>query len=168
MKAAVADFGVALADYQHALRLQDSVVRQDLKKAHRELQDGRRENFDPNQLPEWLLLELECNLRIRSDQVEVAMASITPRSGMNSVLQMNMGLGKTSVIMPCIAAHLAGRRAQVMRVIVPRSLLAQTSTILHGRLGRLIGSNVLHVPYSRRTDHSEATTDAFLQLHQNA
>ena len=168
MKAAITDFGSALADYQHALRLKDAYASKDRKRLAKEIHEGAKSAFSPTEHPEWLLIELEANLRIRADQIEIAVASTNPPSQSNSVLQANMGLGKTSVIMPCIVAHLAGRRKNVVRVIVPRALLSQTSTLLHGRVGRLLGSNVLHLPYSRQVDHSEETTETFLRLHKGA
>jgi hypothetical protein len=164
----VIDLGLALANHQHALRLKDASLHKDWKRFAKEVHEGSQISFPPHLYPEWLLIEIEGGFRIRPDQVEVALASIKPKTGFNSVLQMNMGLGKTSVIMPSIAAHLAGRRKHVMRVIVPRSLLRQTSVLLHARLGRLLGGDVLHVPYSRQIDHSEATTQAFFKLHQDA
>lgn len=43
--------------------------------------------------PDWLLVELEADLLIRPSQIDVALAIISPSSGENSVLQMNMGQG---------------------------------------------------------------------------
>lgn len=168
VRAGIIDLGLALAEYQHAIRLKHASLHQKWKQVTKELHEGSQIAFSPHKYPEWLLLELESGLRIRADQVEVALASIKPESGFNSVLQMNMGMGKTSIIVPAVSSHLAGLRRQVMRVIVPRSLLRQTAVLLLGRLGRLLGAGVLHVPYSRQIDHSEVTTQAFFKLHQEA
>ncbi len=51
-------------------------------------------NWQPLNSPDWLLLEIDANILIRHDQVEVAHATISPASGSNSVLQMNMGQGE--------------------------------------------------------------------------
>jgi hypothetical protein len=168
VKNCITQLGLAVSEHQHALRLRDASLHKDRKKVSKELKEGCSIAYSPYEYPEWLLLEIECDLRIRADQIEVAIASIKPETGTNSVLQMNMGLGKTSVISPAIAVHLAGLKEHVMRVVVPRSLLRQTSVLLHGRLGRLLGSGVLHIPYSRQIDHSISTTEEFLRLHQNA
>lgn len=58
------------------------------------LKNPGHQNWDPLQRPDWLLMELECDLFIRPEQVQVADAIISPLSGKNSVLQMNMGQGK--------------------------------------------------------------------------
>jgi hypothetical protein len=51
-------------------------------------------NWKPIEHPGWLLLEIEANILIREDQVDVALATMSPVSRSNSVLQMNMGQGK--------------------------------------------------------------------------
>ena len=48
----------------------------------------------PFENPDWLLLEIDGNILIRRDQVDVALATISPDSRSNSVLQMNMGQGE--------------------------------------------------------------------------
>ena len=58
---------------------------------------GDRENLnvlEVHKLMNWLLLEIDANIQIRNDQVDVALATISPASQSNSVLQMNMGQGK--------------------------------------------------------------------------
>ena len=51
-------------------------------------------NWKPQDRPDWLLLEIDSNILIRPGQVEVTRAMISPESGSNSVLQMNMGQGR--------------------------------------------------------------------------
>jgi hypothetical protein len=48
-------------------------------------------NWKPIDRPDWLLLEIDANMLIRPGQVDVALATISPVSKSNSVLQMNMG-----------------------------------------------------------------------------
>jgi hypothetical protein len=52
------------------------------------------------EIPDWLLFEIESNLLIRQKQVEVANAIISPPSGSNSLLQLNMGEGKQMASFP--------------------------------------------------------------------
>jgi len=87
---------------------------------------------------------------IRPEQVEVANAILYPASGSNSVLQINIGSGKTSCIMPMAMSVLADG-AQLARLIVPRALLSQTAQIMQARLSGLVGRDIIHVPFSRRT-----------------
>lgn len=49
--------------------------------------------------PDWLLVELEGDLLIRPSQIDVALAIISPPSGANSVLQMNMGQGEQTIVL---------------------------------------------------------------------
>lgn len=121
--------------------------------------------WNPKDYPDWLLLEIENSILIRTDQCIVAKAMITPESGSNSVLQMNMGQGKSSVIIPMIAAMLADRK-QLFRVIVPKPLLLQMAQLLQARLGGLLGRTVKHVPFSRRTSTSKDSITAYLDLHR--
>lgn len=58
------------------------------------LENTGHQNWDPLDFPDWLLMELEGDLLIRPRQIDVARAIISPRSGVNSVLQMNMGQGE--------------------------------------------------------------------------
>lgn len=67
--------------------------------------------------------------------------------------------------MPMVAAMLADTK-QLMRVIIPKSLLLQTAQLLQARLGGLLGREVRHVPFSRKTPTSSATIKAFFNLHK--
>jgi hypothetical protein len=51
-------------------------------------------NWKPLDYPDWLLLEIDSNILIRPGQVNITLAMISPESGSNSVLQMNMGQGR--------------------------------------------------------------------------
>ena len=123
--------------------------------------------WSPKEHPEWLLLEIENNILIRTDQCIVAKAMITPGSGSNSILQMNMGQGKSSVIIPMIAAMLANKK-QLLRIIVPKPLLLQMAQLLQARLGGLLGRAIKHVPFSRRSATSTDNVKAYLNLHQQS
>lgn len=68
-------------------------------------------------------------------------------------MQLNMGEGKTSVIVPIAAAVLANGK-QLVRVIVPKPLIAQTIHVLADRLGGLTNRRVYYLPFSRSLDLS--------------
>ena len=68
-------------------------------------------------------------------------------------MQLNMGEGKTSVIVPIVAAVLANGK-QLVRVIVPKPLIAQTIHVLADRLGGLTNRRVYYLPFSRSLDLS--------------
>ena len=69
----------------------------------------------------------------------------------NTVMQVNMGEGKTSVIIPICAAALADG-SQLVRIIVPKALIPQTFQILTDRLCGLVDKSVYHLTFSR--DHN--------------
>ena len=63
-------------------------------------------------------------------------------------MQVNMGEGKSSVILPISAATLAdGNR--LVRVVVPKPLAAQMFRLLVDRLGGLVNRPIYHLPFSR-------------------
>lgn len=71
-----------------------------------ELVNAGHQDWDAMRYPEWLLLEIENNILIRQEQALISREMMSPSSGSNSVMQLNMGLGKSSVIVPIVAAAL--------------------------------------------------------------
>nr|WNZ75847.1 hypothetical protein [Trichoderma harzianum] len=167
MKKAVIDFGCAITEMQRLIRLRSAVRRNDQRAINEELYNVGHENWNPmDEDPDWLLLEIDSNILIRTDQIDVARAVINPSSGQNSVLQMNMGRGKTSCIMPMAAAMLANGD-NVSRLIVPKSLIMQTANMMHSRLGGLVGREICHIPFSRQTSTTDKMLHLYEQLHRN-
>ena len=76
------------------------------------------------------------------------MQLISPQSGENTVMQVNMGEGKSSVIIPIAAAVLADGK-QLVRVVVPRALTVQMFDLLVARLAGLVNRPIYHLPFSR-------------------
>ncbi|KAK1971591.1 hypothetical protein LY78DRAFT_688890 [Colletotrichum sublineola] len=159
------DFGLSITSTQRDLRINHAIVRGDAGRYLDEMANKGHSNWNPSEHPDWLLLEIEANLMIRPDQVDVALATISPASGTNSVLQMNMGQGKTSCIIPMVAAALANRQ-NLVRVIVPKALLLQTAQLLQARLGGLLDRQVRHIPFSRRTPTQENIIRAYHRAHR--
>jgi hypothetical protein len=83
---------------------------------------------------------------------------IAPQSGSNSIMQLNMGLGKSSVIVPIVAATLADR-SKLARVVVLKSLSEQMFQLLVRKLGGLIGRRIYRLPISRSLTPSLALAD---------
>lgn len=63
-------------------------------------------------------------------------------------MQVNMGEGKSSVILPICAATLADGN-QLVRVVVPKALSVQMFSLLVDRLGGLVNRPIYHLPFSR-------------------
>ncbi|KAK6334542.1 hypothetical protein TWF730_003756 [Orbilia blumenaviensis] len=162
--------GLSITEVQQLIRVETYRLKSERQRdetgqrASEEEQNIGHQNWEPSKYPDWLLLEIDGNILIRPDQVEVAHATIQPDSGNNSVLQMNMGQGKTSCIMPMAAAVLADSK-RLLRVVVPRALLLQTVQMIHARLGGLVGREVRHVPFSRQTSTSPDVIQGFHDIH---
>lgn len=99
-----------------------------------------------------ILHQIQGNFLIRRTQADIAMQMISPQSGNNIVMQVNIGEGKSSVIIPIVAAALADGN-QLVRVIVPKALTVQMVEILVARLGGLVNRPVYHLPFSRTPQH---------------
>lgn len=55
----------------------------------------------------------------------------------------------------------------LMRVSIPKALLQQTAQLLQTRLGGLIGREISHIPFSRRTSTNEDRVKLFHRLHRD-
>ncbi|TGJ78854.1 hypothetical protein E0Z10_g9910 [Xylaria hypoxylon] len=159
MKEAIVSYGVAITNAQHKIRIQRAFLRRDHQALHDELRQAGHKTWKPIEELDWLLLEIDSDILIRAEQVAVARAIIDPTLG-NGVLQLR----KTSCIIPMVAAVLADGQS-VSRVVVPKALLMQTAQTMQSRLGGLVGREVIHVPFSRRTSTEEETLDLFADLH---
>ena len=100
------------------------------------------------------LCQVQGNFLIRRAQAEIAMEIMSPRSGENTVMQVNMGEGKSSVIIPISAAALADGK-QLVRVIVPKALTVQMFDLLVARLGGLPNRPIFHLPFSRTPEYDD-------------
>jgi hypothetical protein len=98
--------------------------------------------------------QIQGNFLIRRAQAETAMEIMSPRSGENTVTQVNMGEGKSSVIIPIAAATLADGK-QLVRVIVPKALTVQMFELLVARLGGLANRPIYHLPFSRTPEYDD-------------
>jgi len=111
---------------------------------------GFRALLSSNVVPS--LHQVQGNFLIRRSQAEIAREMMSPGSGENTVMQVNMGEGKSSVIIPIVAAALADGK-QLVRVIVPTALTAQMFELLVARLGGLTNRPIYHLPFSRTREY---------------
>ncbi|KAM0145804.1 hypothetical protein ACHAQE_011068 [Botrytis cinerea] len=153
MRETLVMYGVLITSLQRLLRMIHAQFKDDSQNLRQESQNYGHENWSPSQFPDWLLLEIDSNILIRCEQIDVAHAILSPESRSNSVLQMNMGQGKTSCIVPMAIAILADKK-QLSRLVVPKALLLQTAQTIQSRLGSLVGREVRYIPFSRRTTTS--------------
>jgi Protein of unknown function (DUF3638) len=94
MKQSFVAYATLIAVLQRLLRIEDAYLKRDSQRLREEMENLGHSNWDPLRHPDWLLLEIDANILIRHDQIDVAIATISPASGSNSVLQMNMGQGE--------------------------------------------------------------------------
>ncbi|KAI9666766.1 MAG: hypothetical protein M1831_001542 [Alyxoria varia] len=166
MRAVLIAYGMRVLLYQYLLRVTSVRKADQQDKLCAELANYGHSNWDPAEYPDWLLIEIESNILIRPIQVEVAKATISPASKSNALLQLNMGEGKSSIIIPMVVAVLADRK-RLTRVIVPRNLLYQTAGGLQARISGLIGRKVKHVPFTRRTKINKETVILYDRIHHD-
>lgn len=145
-KKTITTYAIAVTSLQQAQRLvnlQDCEI--DLIQ---ELQNTCSRKWDPLQYPEWLLLECESGIIIRHVQHQIAEQMISPQNNHNAVMQLNMGEGKSSVIVP-IAATALSNGSQIVRVIVAKPQAKQMYQMLTSKLSGLLNRPVLRMPFSR-------------------
>ncbi|KAI9781703.1 MAG: hypothetical protein M1816_002199 [Peltula sp. TS41687] len=94
MKEGLISYAILITTLQRLLRMKDALSKRDHRMLRQEQRNLGHGNWRPLDYPDWLLLEIDANILIRNEQVDVALATISPASGSNSVLQMNMGQGK--------------------------------------------------------------------------
>ena len=145
-KACVIRYCVALTELQRAYRLCKHV--NDEAALISELLNIGHANWNPKEFPESLLFEVENAIMIRAGQEEIARHMRMPPSSSNAVMQLNMGEGKSTVIVPVVAAALADG-TRLVRVIVAKPQAKQMSQILVSKLAGMLNRRVYYLPFSR-------------------
>ncbi|KAI0099774.1 hypothetical protein GGR51DRAFT_535017 [Nemania sp. FL0031] len=162
-KRCIVYYGVVFTQLQRADRLLNAS--KNPASLMRELNNSGHENWDPHQYPESLLLEIENGILIRDTQEQIAAQMRNPPSRHNAVMQLNMGEGKSSVIVPIVAASLADT-TRLVRVIVARPQSKQMLQMLVAKLGGLLDRQIYHLPFSRAIkigDGSAKVVDSLLK-----
>lgn len=145
-KRCLIQYGMAITNLQRAERLLACVGKE--SELLSELGNSGRQGWDPVHYPDWLLFEIENNISIRQVQAQIAQEMMSPSSGENSIMQLNMGEGKSSVIVPIVAAALAdGKR--LVRVVVLKPLSNQMFQLLRRTLSGMLERRIFHMPISR-------------------
>ncbi|KAJ7272609.1 hypothetical protein B0H12DRAFT_1007977 [Mycena haematopus] len=108
--------------------------------------EGR--GWDQVAYPDWLLFQLDADILIRPLQANIAQHMMAPESRRNALMQLNMGEGKSSVIVPIISSALADGQ-QLVRVVVLKPLAAQMFQLLKQRVCTLANRRLFYLPFSR-------------------
>lgn len=104
-KEIVIKYGLAVTELHRAQRL--VALSSHPHELVEELRNRGHQNWSPMDFSETLLLEAESGLLVREVQEDIAKQMRCPPNDANSVMQLNMGEGKSSVIVPITAAFLA-------------------------------------------------------------
>jgi hypothetical protein len=147
-KNCIVEYGLAIVAVQRADRLVKLVKSANEEDLISEIANVGHSNWTPHQHPESLLLEIESGIVIRDVQEDIAAEMREPSTTKNAVMQLNMGEGKSSVIVPMVAASLADP-SQLVRVVVAKPQSKQMFQMLVSKLGGLIGRRVRQMPFSR-------------------
>ena len=104
--------------------------------------------------PSWQMFELENNLFIRKQQADLAVKMHRAVNESNNTLyQLNMGEGKSSVVI-IILSELLTSDEKLVRINVIEPLLATTKTLLSEKFGQLLEKRIYLMPFSRHVDVS--------------
>ncbi|KAL8377020.1 hypothetical protein RB595_007919 [Gaeumannomyces hyphopodioides] len=145
-KSVLIQYALSIHDVQRAERLlASSGSANDLAA---QLANPGHTNWDPSEFPFALLIEVESNITIRAVQIDIAQTMINPPDGRNSVMQLNMGEGKSSLILPVVAAALANG-SRLVRVILAKPQAKQGREMLLSKLGGLLNIKIHQLPFSR-------------------
>ncbi|KAF3929730.1 hypothetical protein AA313_de0209692 [Arthrobotrys entomopaga] len=156
-------FGEAITLQQKAQRLlqfqQDSLELE----LQREILHSEHENWKPKKYVDWLLFEIDSGMLIRPIQAEIGEAMMNDKEG-NAVLQLNMGEGKSAVIVPTVVAALADT-TKLVRSIIIKPLATQMFHLLVQRLSGLCNRRIYFLPFSRELTLSATDVEAIRALY---
>ncbi|OAA71801.1 hypothetical protein LEL_09036 [Akanthomyces lecanii RCEF 1005] len=115
-----------------------------------------RYNYEDSAFSDATLFEISNDICVRANQLEIMHQMKDPPNGENSVMQLNMGEGKSSVIIPILSASLA-RGSELVRVFVGKHQSMQMIDTMTAAMGGLINRPVFYMPFNResRLNNSE-------------
>ncbi len=102
-KEAIVEYAKAVTMVQRAKRIGKLGQKGCEAEREKELTNTGRIGWNPMENMDWLLVELESSLLVRPIQTKIAAEMLRPAVGHNSVMQLNMGEGKSSVGSPSSA-----------------------------------------------------------------
>lgn len=106
-KPALIEFALVFYNFQRTRRLLRTYSSGNSLDLLKELQNAVYSNWNSVEYPQALFMEVENNITIRLIQFEIARTMTSPPDNRNAIMQLNMGEGKNSVIVPLMAFLLA-------------------------------------------------------------
>ncbi|CAN0036131.1 unnamed protein product, partial [Scytosiphon promiscuus] len=119
-----------------------------------------KRTWNPSVYPTWLAFEVDSGLQIRPRQAEVALHMI---DNPGDIVQLNMGEGKTRVILPLLLLHWAvsSRDAAVVRLHFLSALISEGYEFLHHSLtGSLLQRKLFLMPFNRDVQLTQTEAQA--------
>ncbi|KIK32258.1 hypothetical protein CY34DRAFT_165237, partial [Suillus luteus UH-Slu-Lm8-n1] len=162
-RATLVHLSQVLLQLQRSRRLLAFAANKNWVEFFKELESEESEGFDPELYPDWLLIQIESHFLARPVQVKVALEMMSPCKGRNTSLQLNMGEGKSYVIVPLAAAALADGH-KLVRVIVLKSLSSQMFQLLVERLSGLAQRRIFYIPFSRALSINSSKVQVYCDL----
>ncbi|CAH0380841.1 unnamed protein product [Bemisia tabaci] len=111
--------------------------------------------------PHWFLFQFENEIIVRENQCELIESMLKGKE--KAMYQLNMGEGKSSVILPLLCSNLANGE-QILRINVLSALLATMKNFLRQRFSGLIKKHVYTLPFQRDTDVSPQNLKLILEV----
>ncbi|KAG2112536.1 uncharacterized protein F5147DRAFT_791070, partial [Suillus discolor] len=164
-RATLVQLSQILLQLQRSRRLLVFAANKNWVEFFKELDSEECDGFDPELYPDWLLIQIESQFLARPVQVKVALEMMSPCTGRNTSLQLNMGEGKSYVIVPLAAAALSDGH-KLVRVIVLKSLSAQMFQLLVERLSGLAQRRIFYIPFSRALSINSSKVQMYRNLMQ--
>ncbi|KAI9432103.1 hypothetical protein H4582DRAFT_1821614 [Lactarius indigo] len=148
-KLLIISYAVAFLKYQQSQRLFELFLKSRDEELLREAQTSCEDvAAAPICSPDWLLIQIDANFLARQLQLDIAQEMIFPSCQRSASFQLNMGEGKSSVIVPLVAATLADG-SRLARIVTLKPLSNQMFQLLLGRLSGLADRRIFYVPFSR-------------------
>ncbi|KAH9160220.1 hypothetical protein EDB89DRAFT_2117301 [Lactarius sanguifluus] len=161
---AITRYAVAFLRYQQSQRLLELSSRRRDEELLREAETVCEEVVAACS-PDWLLIQIDANFLARPLQLTIAREMIFPTCQRSASFQLNMGEGKSSVIVPLVAATLADG-SNLARIVTLKPLSNQMYQLLLSRLSDLADRRIFYVPFSRNVEMSASVVQSLSTLYR--
>ncbi|KAK6529493.1 hypothetical protein TWF281_008666 [Arthrobotrys megalospora] len=163
---AIVNFGEAVTWLQRSNRLRRLDPEKDIQEIEKEIRNFEKEHWNAEEYIDWLLFEIDSGMMIRPVQARIGLDMMREEDNGNAVMQLNMGEGKSAVIMPIVTAALADT-TRLVRSIVLKPLSTQMFQILVQRLSGLCDRKIYFLPFHRGLSLDSTGVAKIQQLYDN-
>ncbi|KAH9036254.1 hypothetical protein EDB84DRAFT_1588067 [Lactarius hengduanensis] len=163
-KHVITRYAIAFLKYQQSQRLLELSSRRRDEELLREAETVC-EDVAAACAPDWLLIQIDANFLARPLQLAIAREMISPTCQRSASFQLNMGEGKSSVIVPLVAATLADG-SNLTRIVTLKPLSNQMFQLLLSRLSGLTDRRIFYVPFSRKLEMSASVVQSISTLYR--